>query len=410
MKSKKPNPTKAAQASASTRKSKASPTWPTAQAKAASGALPARSKTAARESAALLRSLTIPPILFEGDSAPAPRLSGPGQRYELAPTPPSPVAATAARPLAEVSHAGQLHVIARDPHSLHVHWNLSREQQRTLSGSQRLGLRILENAPSSVVFQEVAVQPEARACFVPVPEAGKAYVVELGRHGPDQKWVPLAAASLAQTPPEKPAENGKVRFTTLPLDQPLRLPAREASAESGATTAESPPPDWPPEQERALAKIIQQDLARCRQVGSLEIAELLRRKAPAAKPLPRAPGGPQAKAAEQAGPSVSSADAPFGEAGRPRGFWLNVNAELIIYGATEAEAAVTIGGRAVVLRPDGTFSARFALPDGIFELPVTAVSVDGQDERRAEFGFSRATRYAGPVEAQPPTAPLPPPF
>jgi len=46
-----------------------------------------------------------------------------------------------------------------------------------------------------------------------------------------------------------------------------------------------------------------------------------------------------------------------------------VNAELIIYGATEPDAQVTIGGRANQAAPDGSFSFRFSLPDGDYELP-----------------------------------------
>ena len=83
-----------------------------------------------------------------------------------------------------------------------------------------------------------------------------------------------------------------------------------------------------------------------------------------------------------------------------REFWFNVNAELIVYGATEPTARVTIGGRRIKLRPDGTFSYRFALPDGKFALPVEAISTD-EDHRRAELRFSRDTRYEGEVGAHP---------
>ena len=75
-----------------------------------------------------------------------------------------------------------------------------------------------------------------------------------------------------------------------------------------------------------------------------------------------------------------------------------MNAELIVYGATEPTARVIIGGRQIRLRPDGTFSYRFALPDGEFELPVEAISTD-EDRRRAELRFSRHTKYQGEVGA-----------
>jgi len=42
---------------------------------------------------------------------------------------------------------------------------------------------------------------------------------------------------------------------------------------------------------------------------------------------------------------------------------------VIIYGATEPGAKVTLGGHEIKLRSDGSFSYRFALPDGKYDLP-----------------------------------------
>lgn len=64
-----------------------------------------------------------------------------------------------------------------------------------------------------------------------------------------------------------------------------------------------------------------------------------------------------------------------------RKFWLIVNTELIVYGATEPDAKVTVQGKPVALRPDGTFSLRFSLPEGKQVIPVKAKSSDGVDER-----------------------------
>lgn len=66
---------------------------------------------------------------------------------------------------------------------------------------------------------------------------------------------------------------------------------------------------------------------------------------------------------------------------RRRGFWFQVNTELILYGSTEPDAKVSIQGRAINLRPDGTFTLRFQLPDGVQEIPCVASSADGVSER-----------------------------
>lgn len=66
---------------------------------------------------------------------------------------------------------------------------------------------------------------------------------------------------------------------------------------------------------------------------------------------------------------------------RKRKFWLIVNTELIVYGATEPDAKVTVCGKPVVLKSDGTFSLRFSLPEGKQVIPVKAVSSDCLDEK-----------------------------
>jgi len=128
-------------------------------------------------------------------------------------------------------------------------------------------------------------------------------------------------------------------------------------------------------------------------IGSLEITELVRRKL----------------VGDISSMAVASISSPFGGVEHPDEFWFKVNADLIIYGATEPGAKVSIGGRDIRLRPDGSFSFRFALPDGHYELPITAVSADQTDGRAAELRFDRQTNYRGGVVAHPQDAKLKPP-
>jgi hypothetical protein len=150
---------------------------------------------------------------------------------------------------------------------------------------------------------------------------------------------------------------------------------------------------WTSEQERALAALISMDAVRRLWIGSLEITELVRRKL----------------VEDVSSIAVASLSSPFGGAGPGNEFWLKVNADLIVYGATEPTAKVAIGGRDIRLRPDGSFSFRFALPDGHYELPVTAVSADQTHARAAELRFDRQTEYRGDVGMHPYDATLKPP-
>ena len=72
---------------------------------------------------------------------------------------------------------------------------------------------------------------------------------------------------------------------------------------------------------------------------------------------------------------------PVKKAKEKGAFWLVVDAELIVYGATEADARVTVQGKDVKLRKDGTFTLRFALPDGKQVISVVAKSAHINETR-----------------------------
>lgn len=79
-------------------------------------------------------------------------------------------------------------------------------------------------------------------------------------------------------------------------------------------------------------------------------------------------------------PGVSSVASPV-KKGLKRKFWMAVDCELIVYGSTEPDAKVTVQGKPVALRPDGTFTLRFSLPNGKQVIPVRGVSADNLEER-----------------------------
>lgn len=94
---------------------------------------------------------------------------------------------------------------------------------------------------------------------------------------------------------------------------------------------------------------------------------------------------------EQITSGVSSISSPMKRVSVSKGFWLVVDAELIVYGATEPDAKVTVCGRPIQLKKDGSFSLRFSLPDGKQVIPVEATSSDGKDKRKITPTVSRHT-------------------
>lgn len=389
--------------------------------------------------------IEIPPMLLEGDNPPPPTVQGPGQRYALGLSAPAEhFPAGEPGELPEAYGTKKLFLTARDPQWLYAHWDLTRAQQleyNQLAAEGHLAVRVFVNAFGGPPFLEVSVHPESRNWFIHVGRGGTKYLAELGYYNARKKWVPISKSGATLTPSDSLSDDTSVKFATLPVEvsfqdllvavkaaaqehlplaEALREIARVCYESAGTQPAGAFSPShakeifevleagaaWTPEQEQALAQIISMDEVRRVWIGSLEITELVRRH------LQR---GVSSAGLVQGGPvqpgaglgALASLSSPFGGGGaKTKGFWFNVNAELIIYGATEPDAEVTIGGRVIKLRPDGTFSYRFALPDGQYELPAVAVSADRTDGRAAELQFRRQTEYRGEVGVHPQDASL----
>lgn len=434
MPSKPATPAKSSSEPAKTRAAKK----PAARAKSAAQARPAPVKqTAAEPSAAKTkasapkRARIVPPILLEGDAPATPRPSGPGQRYALGGTEPIAGEMETAE-LPEAYGTQRLLLVARDPHWLYAHWDMTLEQLREHNRASRDGhliVRVFHDQPGGELVLEQHVHPESRNWFLHVGRGGVKYAAELGYHDRAGAWQVITTSGATLTPPDALSPDTTVRFETIPVEVPFAkllelvkeavsehtplIDAIHELREAGhaklpqiardIVAARPEPARWTPEQERALAAVINIDEVRRVWMGSLEITELIRRsleKEIASQAAAAIARGERFGAAPP--PSgVFSVSSPFGGEVRRKGFWFNVNAELIIYGATEPDATVTIGGRRIQLRRDGTFSFRFALPDGIFALPVEATAADKADSRRAELSFSRATNYRGDVGQHP---------
>ena len=80
-----------------------------------------------------------------------------------------------------------------------------------------------------------------------------------------------------------------------------------------------------------------------------------------------------------------------GVAPRQRTFWLVADAELIVYGATDPSARLTIGGEEVPLSGDGTFRIQVPFRDGEQMYAIEATAADGEQKRNITLNFERAT-------------------
>lgn len=226
----------------------------------------------------------------------------------------------------------------RDPHWVHAYWEL---RSQTLEGLKaRLGdsfshtkrvLRVYDvtnvmfNGSNANSFFDLQVNDFANSWYINTNGPGRAFCADLGLMLPDGRFITIVRSNVVQTPIDSPSGITDEEWM-IPDDMFARLYGMgfglgRSSPVGGA---------W---QERIKAGLFSSGLS----------------------------------------------SSPVRKEAKERSFWMKVDCELIVYGATLPSAKVTVQGKPVNLRPDGTFTLRFWLPDGKQCIPVKAVSADKID-------------------------------
>ena len=306
---------------------------------------------------------------------------------------------------------GSLWVDACEPNSLHASWDFS-ETQRAVIKTESLGaawrLRVYLHSSRDALVHDIMLPPDGRDLFIGVPQAGLDYFISLGYEDIFGIWVPMASC-LASTPSSQTASPSAVTFASvLPpnfarADEdhpriPLSVEPLSFKPSLGQGTAHSSP--WTIESGSKPAAPIRAE-ANSEALPDLMSQTVFNRSVSAAAVL-------AVERAEASSPAGGE-DSEQGLRGPGSEFWFQVNAEVVVYGATVPGASVQFSGRPIKLRPDGTFSFRFTLPDGSYALPISATSRDGVDSRYAELRIDRTSAYSGPVGRHPQDAKLKPP-
>jgi hypothetical protein len=239
-------------------------------------------------------------------------------------------------------------LLVRDPYWVHVYWEISRD---TLLGAKKILKEEGETAQSILRvyditgiefdgsnaewFFDIEIDGGANNWYVNTMVPNRTYCIEIGLLSKSGKFVMLARSNRATTPRDAPSEVSDEEWMI---------------------------PDWQFEQVYALSGGFSVG------TGSVELKEMME------KALGHAvsSGAPSSLAVSSPGMGAEAE-------GRTRGFWFRLGTELIVYGATEPDAKVTLQGKPIKLRPDGTFTVRMELPDGEQVIPAVAESADGID-------------------------------
>jgi hypothetical protein len=293
--------------------------------------------------------------------------------HDKAPSSSAPAASSGASELP--SH---ITFLPRDPQWAYAFWEISaRDQQRAAAaGATQLALRVADvtGLPLGAVhansLQELVVAQGAREWHLPMPLSDRDYRVELGYRTQSGGWFSLATSSVARMPAQEPAAVVADAFVPFSLEAPIAaLPA--AALSSGGV-----------EHER-IYQLSAASAARSRRVGS-EVLHEWDQDSARSSGLNDSGAGLWASGRSESGSGIV----------RPRSFWLVADAELIVYGATEPSARLSIGDQEIPLEADGTFRVHVPFRDGEQLYPIRAVAADGEQERSIRLEFERRTPAA----------------
>ena len=277
--------------------------------------------------------------------------------------------------------------LPRDPQWAYVFWEIAEldRSEALAAGATQLCLRVADvtglagGSSHPHTLQEVVVDAHATEWYLPVPLADRDYRVELGyrKASPAGGWISLAFSSVARVPALHPSEQILDQFVPFSLDT---APSTTTAAAVLPTTLESADPGL-------HERLYQSATSRWRSLGRgseafHELDDSAYAAASSGSGLWASGSGLWASGRNESGAGLSP---------RQRSFWLVADAELIVYGATDPAARLTIGGEDVPLSPDGTFRIQVPFRDGQQLYPIEAIAADGEQKRNITLEFRRST-------------------
>src|SRR5581483_7551426 len=255
---------------------------------------------------------------------------------------------------------------------------------------------------------QIEINPEAKTWYVPVSKPGTTYYAELG-YFDKGTWTTIAKSETATAPIDTLADEAQATFATVPFHLTFQrlIEMVRSSMQKGETLVQAlarlqgegrraafggSVTGWTDEQRQLLAALFGRELVDRLGMSSAEIDKVLRKELLENLNTESASGlVSKAQLAELAAPGASSlfsgiisqlaqaawgsevtswfsaigaswSAQPFSQE-KPREFFMHVNAEVIFYGGTHADAKVWIDGKEIRLNPDGTYRYHFKFPD-----------------------------------------------
>jgi hypothetical protein len=255
----------------------------------------------------------------------------------------------------------KIYLMVPDPYWLHATWELTHQSVQRAEAALRQDwhgarpiIRLFDvtstdtTSTSETPMRDIIVHGGCNNWYIDIPQPPRQYRADIGYISRRGEFFVLARSNVVTPPKAGSTEAINVGWTDIDSKKAERILAMSTGFES---------PSHP------------------------ELKELFEER------LRRPMGAPK--------------DTGFGTGAVPPGsvkkFFFEIDAELIVYGKTDPTAHVTLQNEPVKLRPDGTFTMLFSLPDSRQIIPAVATSADGSEERTIVLAVERNTKHLDPM-------------
>jgi len=341
-------------------------------------------------------------------------------------------------------------LMPRDPQWAYTYWDISfaAKQELRQQGGQQLALRIYDVTDVSLMFQsphsiqEYPCDELAQEWYLPIPVSDRDYVIDIGYRCADGRWLILSRSAPVRIPPIYPSDWIEDQFITVPWEEELHGKTYATLTPPGKQMTVDPSVSgYQPiygltevDQAERVAGSIFGSMQQAQVPGSVQhVAGSIQQSVSSyvlasGSGLWAVPGAVTTSGIGMSGVGMNMSGVGITTSGigmsgvgmnmsgvgmsgvgmsgvgmsgvgfsgslpimRPRQFWLIADAELIVYGATEPDATVTVGGRPIALNADGTFRFQMSFQDGLIDYPIMAVAADSEQMRAIHMKFERET-------------------
>lgn len=253
--------------------------------------------------------------------------------------------------------------MVRDPYWLHCYWELTRQaiqRAEAALGQEWHGarpiLRLLDVTSNDItsgtetIVRDIDIHGGVNNWYIDVQDPPKSFRVDIGYVTAGGRFYSLARSNVVTTPRAGNKDDIDQNWTDIATD------FERIYAQSGGYNGDGN--------------------------GSVELQEVFEERL-------RRPMG--SSLISRFGPGVD------GLLAGKKPFHFEIDAELIVFGKTDPDAKVTLQNEPIKLRPDGTFTVRYSLPNARQVIPAVAASANGLEQRTVVLAVERNTKAMEPL-------------